>query len=66
MPRQLSIAQKLKAISGVHVGRGGIASYDSSDIILWCQQIGDKNDTTLLNDSAVERINTLYHAHFED
>jgi len=63
--RQTSLADKLAAISALPVGRGGIASYDSCDIRRWASIVAS-GGVDCLPDTAEERINTLYHSHFND
>lgn len=63
--KMISIGEKLTAISSLNLRGSGIKHADFLDIRGWVDQAGEKNDTTLLSDKALERIESIYQDFFQ-
>lgn len=61
--KQLSVSQKLHAISTVTL-KSGMKLADFNDIRMWLEKTNGKSDTTMLDDKSVDRIDSLYYEYF--
>ncbi len=61
----MNSAHKLKAIKGLRL-TDGLSWSDAHDIAMWVLLAGAHCNTSVLSDKTIERIECIFHQHFEE